>query len=117
MSFKHKMVLGAVTCVLGMGMVGIHSPVRADGAGAFIGGMLAGKVVNNMQRRTEAEEAQADAAQQPQYVQSAPPPQAAAAPAQSSPEQRIKELDKLAAGGYITPQEYKAKKQAIIDSM
>ena len=27
------------------------------------------------------------------------------------------ELDKLAAGGYITPEEYKAKKKAILDSM
>jgi hypothetical protein len=26
-------------------------------------------------------------------------------------------LDKLAAGGYITPAEYKKKKQAIVDSM
>ena len=34
-----------------------------------------------------------------------------------SPEQRIQQLDKLAAGGYITPDEYKAKKQAILNSM
>jgi hypothetical protein len=26
-------------------------------------------------------------------------------------------IDKLAAGGYITPEEYKKKKQAVIDSM
>ncbi|NOQ46206.1 MAG: hypothetical protein GQ559_05975, partial [Desulfobulbaceae bacterium] len=31
--------------------------------------------------------------------------------------QRLNQLDKLAAGGYITPAEYKAKKKAIIDSM
>ena len=29
----------------------------------------------------------------------------------------LAELDKLAAGGYITPEEYKQKKQSIIDSM
>ncbi len=34
-----------------------------------------------------------------------------------SAEQRIKELDKLAAGGYITPAEYKARKKKILDSM
>jgi hypothetical protein len=42
------------------------------------------------------------------------------APAASSsmtPEQRIQQLDKLAAGGYITPAEYKAKKKAILDSL
>ena len=27
------------------------------------------------------------------------------------------ELDKLAKGGYITPEEYKAKKKAILDSL
>jgi hypothetical protein len=43
-----------------------------------------------------------------------------AAPAPSgggSAEARIQQLDKLAAGGYITPAEYKAKKQAILNSM
>jgi hypothetical protein len=34
--------------------------------------------------------------------------------AQKLTQQRI---DKLAAGGYITPEEYKKKKQAVIDSM
>ena len=33
------------------------------------------------------------------------------------PEQRIQQLDKLAAAGYISADEYKAKKQSIIDSM
>jgi hypothetical protein len=37
--------------------------------------------------------------------------------AKPSVKQRIDELDKLAAGGYITPEEYKHKKQAIIDSL
>jgi hypothetical protein len=30
---------------------------------------------------------------------------------------KLDKLDKLAAGGYITPEEYKKKKQAVIDSM
>jgi hypothetical protein len=34
-----------------------------------------------------------------------------------TPEQKLKQLDKLAAGGYITPAEYKAKKKAILDGM
>ena len=32
-------------------------------------------------------------------------------------QQKLDELDKLAAGGYITPDEYKAKKQQILDGM
>ena len=44
---------------------------------------------------------------------SAAPAPAAAPTAQS----RIDQLNKLAAGGYITPQEYKAKKKSILDGM
>jgi len=90
-------------------ILGLSTPVQANNAGAFIGGMLTAKVVNNMSRRTAAEEQQAANSSQ----QAAPAP----APAAQSPEQRIAQLDKLAAGGYITPDEYKAKKKAIIDGM
>ena len=58
-------------------------------------------------------------ANQPRTVQqAAPAPAPAPAPAaKPTTQQRLDELDKLAAGGYITPQEYKAKKKAILDSM
>lgn len=60
------------------------------------------------EQQAQAAQAQARAAQQRPVQHAAPKPSA---------EQRIRELDKLAAGGYITPQEYKTKKQAILDSM
>jgi len=111
MSVKAKMGLGAVACVLGMAVAGMTTPVLASDAGAFIGGVLATKVVGNMRAQTEAQEEQAAYARQ---SAAQPVPQA---PAQKSAEQRIAELDKLAAGGYITPEEYKSKKKAIIDGM
>ena len=111
MSIKEKMGLGAVACILGMAVAGMSTPVLAGNAGAFIGGVFATKVVSNMQRQTEAQEQQAAYASQP----AARP--VSSAPAQKSPQQRINELDKLAAGGYITPEEYKSKKKAILDSM
>ncbi len=89
----------------------LSMPAQAGDAGAFIGGMLTSKVLNNMSRRTEAEEQQAANSSR----QAAPA--AAPAPAAQSPEQRMAQLDKLAAGGYITPEEYKAKKKSIIDGM
>jgi hypothetical protein len=89
----------------------LSMPVQASNVGAFLGGMLTTKVISNMSRRTEAEEQQAANSSR----QAAPAP--APAPAAQSPEQRIAQLDKLAAGGYITPEEYKAKKKSIIDSM
>jgi len=108
MGIRNKIVL---TCVLCTAAVGTTMPVYADNAGAFIGGVFATKVLTNMNDRTEAEQQQAAAAQQ----QAARPVQSA--PAQKSTQQRLDELDKLAAGGYITPEEYKKKKQAIIDTM
>ena len=111
MTIRNKISLAAVACVLGTAAVGTSLPVYASDAGAFIGGVFATKLMTNMSDRTEAEQQQAAAAQQ----QAARPVQSA--PAQKSPQARIAELDKLAAGGYITPAEYKQKKQAIIDSM
>ena len=99
-------------------LIGFTAPVYAGKGGAFVGGMLAGHVVsgavNRSERRTEAEEQQAAAA----YQQPAPAPAPSAAPAaQPSTEQRIQELDKLAVGGYITPEEYKTKKQSILGGL
>ena len=94
----------------------LGGPALAGDAGAFVGGLLAGKVMHNMKERTEAEQQQAYYAQQSsqqQQVQQAAP----AASATQTTEQKLDELNKLAAGGYITPAEYKTKKQAIIEAM
>jgi len=107
--------------VLPLLMIGFAAPLYAGKGGAFLGGMVAGHVVtgavNRSERRTRAEEQQAAAQSQPVYQQAAPAPSAAPAAAQPSVEQRIQELDKLAAGGYITPEEYKAKKQSILSGL
>jgi hypothetical protein len=108
------------TCVAALLLtttIGLSMPAQAGNAGAFIGGMVTSKVLSNMSRRTEAEEQQAYNSSRPVAAAPAPAPAPAAAPAAQSPEQRISQLDKLAAGGYITPEEYKAKKKSIIDGM
>jgi hypothetical protein len=91
-----------------------------DGA-AFLGGMVAGHVVGGMVRRSRIRTAAAvhEAYGQPRTVQqAAPAPAPAPAPAaKPTAQQRLDQLNKLAAGGYITPEEYKAKKKAILDSM
>jgi hypothetical protein len=92
----------------------LGAPAQASNVGAFLGGMLTTKVISNMSRRTEAEEQQAaNSSRQAAPAAAAPAP----APAAQTPEQRIQQLDKLAAGGYITPAEYKAKKKSIVDGM
>ncbi len=105
---RNKMVAGALAWVLGAAAAGISTSALADDAGAFIGGVFATKLLTNMSDRTQAEQAQA-AQRQAQPVPAAPAPKSA--------EQRIKDLDKLAAGGYITPEEYKSKKKQILDGM
>jgi hypothetical protein len=108
---RNGRVLGVLACAASAGLLALCAPAQADsGAGWFIGGVVTAKVVNNMERRTQAEEAQASRPP-PQPVQKAP-----AAPTKPSKESRLQELDKLAAGGYITPDEYKARRKAILDS-
>ena len=102
-------------------MPGFVPKVHSHDGAAFLGGMVAGHVLGGFVRRdrmrTAAEVHQAY--DQPRTVyQAAPAPAPAPAPAaKPTAQQRIQELDKLAAGGYITPQEYKAKKKAILDSL
>ena len=93
--------------------VGLASPlVYADDAGAFIGGIFAAKILDNMQRRTRAEEVQAY-----QSSRSVPSHSASSGGSYQSVEARLKQLDKLAADGYVSPEEYRAKKKAILDSL
>ena len=105
-------------------MPGLPTAARANEGAAFLGGMVAGHVVGGAVRRSRIRTAAAvQAANQPKtqtvYVQQPATTTAShtATAAKPSTEDRLKELDKLAAGGYITPEEYKAKKKAILDSM
>jgi hypothetical protein len=86
-------------------------PAQADGAGAFLGGIAVARIGSNVRDRRDYEEDQAYYAQQQaqssQYQ----------ANSQKSTEQKLADLQDLAQKGYITPEEYKAKKKAILDSM
>jgi hypothetical protein len=108
-------VLVAMTLCFPM-VPGFKAAARAGDAGAFVGGMVAGHVIGGAIRRDKMRTAAAvETAENSRNAQQAAPAPAPAA--QQTPEQRIAQLDKLAAGGYITPEEYKTKKKAILDSM
>lgn len=119
-----KVVAVLVAMTIGFTVVpGLVPKVHSDG-GAFVGGMIAGHIIGGAVRRSRIRTAAAvEAANQPRTVVVQQPASTAPsqpAPAQAAPmtaEQRLKQLDKLAAGGYITPAEYKAKKKAILDGM
>ncbi len=84
--------------------------VAHGGGGAFLGGMITSSVLSNMRDRTQAEEYAAYSQPKTVVVQSS-------GSDGGSAEARIKQLDKLAAGGYITPAEYKQKKRQILDGL
>jgi hypothetical protein len=117
MSHTNRLMVGATGALLLTTALATSLPASAgSSAGAFIGGMLTTKILGNMRQRTEADQQQAyyaqQSSQQQQVRQAAP-----AASSTKSTEQKLDELDKLAAGGYITPAEYKTKKQAIINAL
>ena len=116
---KTLAVLIAIT--IGFTIVpGFKTEARAGKGAAFLGGMVAGHVIGGAVRRDRIRTAAAvEMANQPRAVQQAAPTPAPAPTPAAKPtaQQRLDQLDKLAAGGYITPQEYKAKKKAILDSM
>ncbi len=85
---------------------------RAGKGGAFIGGMIAGHVVGGFVRRDRARTA---AELNRTYAQPAPAPSPAPPAATKTSEQKLDELDDLARKGYVTKDEYKARRKAILD--
>ena len=97
----------------------LHSErALASEGGAFVGGLIGGhvltRVMDNSERRTRAAEHQAYQSQQPQVVYQQAP---ASGSGGKSVEQRLEELDSLAAKGYISQSEYKARRKEILDSL
>jgi hypothetical protein len=98
-------------CALGVVAVTSSITAQADGAGAFLGGIAVARIGSNVRDRRDYEEDQAYYAQQQAYASQSQ------ANSQKSTEQKLADLQDLAQKGYITPEEYKAKKKAILDSM
>lgn len=93
-------------------------PAHADGAGAFLGGVAVARIGSNVRDRRDYEEDQAYyQQQQAQAAQQQAQAAQSQANSQKSTEQQLADLQDLAQKGYITPDEYKAKKKAILDAM
>ncbi len=97
------------------------TPADAGEGGAFVGGLLAGHVITNManqqERQTRAAERQADMQQQQLQQQQLQQQQQAAQKSEPTVEERLNTLDKLAANGMITKEEYQRRRKAIIDGI
>ena len=122
--FKFGLVPVLMAFIITTIIPGLPTEARAGSGAAFLGGMVAGHIVGGAVRRSRIRTAAAvQSANQPRtqpvYVQQ-PATTSSAQPAPAAKptaQQRLDQLDKLAAGGYITPEEYKAKKKAILDSL
>jgi hypothetical protein len=107
MHFPVKVLLGKLP------ETGGASTLFIDPVGVPVSPGSVGGVKRRTRRRTAAVASSATkAAAQQQPVQTSP-----AATGTESVEDRLRTLDALAAGGYITKQEYAARKKAILDSM
>jgi len=99
--------------ILSVIAITVSVPVQAGHAGAFIGGIAVARVGQNMRDRTDYEQDQAYYAQQQANAAQAQ----ASAPRASTPQEKIRQLDDLLAGGYITQAEYNAKKEDILNNL
>ena len=104
---KNVMRLVAAAALVAGTAAAVPQPAQAGKGGAFVGGMLAGhittRLVDNSNRQTRAAEQRA-------YSQ----PRSSGG---ASAEERLDRLDRLAANGTITQQEYKQRRQAIINGL
>ena len=114
LSFRNN-AMNMILCTFVVSVTAITTiiPAQAGGAGAFLGGIAAVKIGENIRDRTDAQEDQAYYAQQQAEIAQAQ----ANRPQASSPEEQIKKLDKLLAGGYITKDEYNTQKQKILNNL
>ena len=90
---------------------------HAGKGGAFVGGLIGGHVLTNMSNRSERQTRAAEYQAYSQRPAPAPAPAAAAPSSESSVQSRLDTLDKLAANGTITKEEYQKRRKAIIDGI
>ena len=103
------LVVAAVGTILTT--VAIHRPAEAhhdNWAAPLVGGLVGGYAVKSFMDYRKKQDQEEE--------QPAPRP-ASAGPSATSIEDKLNTLDKLAAGGYITKQEYTDRRQALLDEL
>jgi hypothetical protein len=111
-----RRIRSAARVALCAGTMAFSLAAQASDAGWFLGGVLATKLAGAIKQSVDAQKQQAHAMEQANQMRALPPPPPQL-PQYKTPQQKLNELDALAAGGYITPAEYKARRKAILDSL
>jgi hypothetical protein len=115
--FKRLLVMAVAAGCLGLSGAPAsarHNDWAAPLVGGALGGFALGSIVDSMQNRSRPQTTYVE----PAYVAPVPEYVPVAAPRNtSSIEARLRQLDQLAAGGYISKQEYDARRQAILNGL
>lgn len=107
----------AIILISGLFTATISTPVQAGHAGAFIGGIAVAKIGRNMRDQRDYQEDQAYYAQQQAQAAQQQAAVSQARSRSSTPDEKMKQLNKMYQAGYITQQEYDQKKQQILSDM
>ncbi len=113
------LALGAMGLVLGCGTAQAHhNDWAAPLVGGALGGYALGSIVSDENHKAASSTTYVEEPA-PVYYTPAPPPPVYTAPLPSTAtvEARLKQLDALAAGGYITPQEYQQRRNQILNGV
>jgi hypothetical protein len=112
------LMAAGVAAVVGIGLGARPSLAHNDWGLPLVGGLVGGYALSGLMRH--AERPRETVVTQPVYAAPAPTyvaPAAPAAPTASSIEHQLNVLDDLAAKGYISKDEYQARRQALLNQL
>ena len=119
MNANYRLVLLAGLSAAGLAFAGParahHNDWAAPLVGGALGGYALGTVVSDYSHKSAAPSTTYVEEPAPVYYTPAPTPVYVPPPSTASIEARLKQLDALAAGGYITPQEYQTRRTQILN--
>ena len=120
-AFARTLAVAAVVPALVIGLGASPTWAHDDWGLPLVGGLAGGFGLSYLMNRDKEQKPSAPAYAPPAYVTpayaapAAPPPSAASTAA--SIEHQLNVLDDLAAKGYITPDEYKTRRQALLNQL
>jgi hypothetical protein len=122
-----RLALATTTAALVLALTGSPSSAHDDWGLPLLGGLVGGYGLSTIMQRHEQAESRQYVPPPPNYAQPAPtyvqmrPNAVAPAPSATATaaqiEQQLNVLDDLAAKGYVTPSEYKARRQALLNQL
>jgi hypothetical protein len=122
-----RLALATMTAALVLALTGSPSSAHDDWGLPLLGGLVGGYGLSTVLQKREEAQSHQNVPPPPNYAQPAPtyvqsvPNTAAPAPSAATTaariEQQLNVLDDLAAKGYVTPSEYKERRQALLNQL